>query len=127
MCDVTISQSSTALRSGETSNRLHTIVIPCMCVCACVRVCMSALHVLEFINEAIGERFDLVNVEVWWFLPEGDTLGCVQYKEEVNGTVCSHIKHTNKQMMSIIDGIQWENNNKKCQNDPLKVKHVCLG
>lgn len=65
---------------------------------------MSALHVLEFIDEAIGERFDLVNVEVWWFLSEGDTLRCVQYKEEVNGTVCSQIKHTNKQMMAAHSG-----------------------
>lgn len=88
---------------------------------------MSALHVPEFINEAIGERFDLVNVEVWWFLSEGNTLRCVQYKEEVNGTVCSQIKHTNKQMMSITDNTQWENNNKKCQNDSLKVIYVCLG
>lgn len=60
-------------------------------------MCVIVLHVPEFINEAIGKRFDLINVEVWRFLPEGDALRRIQDEEEVNRTVCSHVICTNKQ------------------------------
>lgn len=39
------------------------------------------LHVPEFIDEAAGKPFDLVNVKVGRFLSEGHTLRRIQYKE----------------------------------------------
>lgn len=65
-----------------------------LCVCVCV------LHFLEFIYEASGEWFDLVNITFRRCLSEGDTLRCIQHEEKVNRTICSQNKQTNKRWSS---------------------------
>lgn len=55
---------------------------------------LCVLHFMEFINEALGEFFDLVDIKFWRFLSEGDTLRCIQYEEEVNRAFCAFIKRT---------------------------------
>lgn len=57
------------------------------------------VHVLlfrQFIYEALGEVFDLVDVKAGNFLSEGNTFRCIQYEEKVNRTLCSQDKQTNK-------------------------------
>lgn len=51
-------------------------------LCVITGVCKKRIsHVPEFIDEAAGKPFDLVNVKVGWFLSEGHTLRRIQYKE----------------------------------------------
>lgn len=54
-----------------------------------VYVCVCLSHVFKFIYEELGEVFDLVDVKVGRFLPEGNTLWCIQHEEKVNRTLCS--------------------------------------
>lgn len=51
-----------------------------------------ALHVLQFVDEALREFFDLVNVKVGRFLPKGHTLGCIEDEIEIDRTFCSQEK-----------------------------------
>lgn len=55
-------------------------------------VCVS--RVLEFIYEADGEFFDLVDIKFRRFLSEGHTLRCIQYEVKVNRAFCTHSKET---------------------------------
>ena len=58
-------------------------------VTRCRRMC-CVLHVLELIYEALGEIFNLINVEIGRFDSQGDTLRRIQDEKEVNRTFCKH-------------------------------------
>lgn len=83
------------------------------------------LHVLEFIYEAIGEFFDLVNIKVGRFLSEGDTLRCIQHKEKVDRTICSQNK-TNKQTKMAVSKYHPWNNHKTAKWHLQSEICVCM-